>query len=252
MNLHEILNPLLLNSFLPPIKAVIHHGVKNEGVFLGASIGCGLARFEEKIAKYCNKKALPAVIFAADANRELILEAKKRMDKRRMKTRFQNDQQIIDLQPIIEKVRKNRQSLIFFVPVKAENFHSLFPSGFKLDLVWFLHSREHTIEENPGAFALIKKCTKGWIILETFRDWGVIIFGNLLSWWISPLFTAETEISIARNYTPKEWAEKKIGVVIKRFPYFCWVLSEEAYAILKESRFLGKFLGKKDRLIPTS
>jgi len=252
MTLHEVLNPILLNSFLPPIKAMVHHSIKNKKVFVGASIGCGLARFEEKIAKYCNKQRFPSIIFATDANKDLILKTKKGVEKRGIKIKFQDSDQEINLQSIIDEVQRNRQSLIYFVPVKAENFHNLFRAGFKIDLVWFLQSREHTIEEHPEVFDQIKECAKEWIILETFRNWGVIIFGNLINWWISPIFATETEISITRNYTPQEWAKKKIGVIIKRFPYFCWVLSKGVYATLKESGFLGKSFGRKDQLITLS
>jgi len=256
MRLYEILNPFLLNSFLPPIKAVLCHNILNKKVFLGASIGCGLARFEEKIAKYCNKKKLPAVIFATDINKDLILKAKERMGKNGIMAGFQNVNHKIDIKKLVSYARNKQQSLVYLVPINVEDFPTLFQPDSKLDLVWFLQSREHTIEGRPETFDKIKKFTKEWAILETFRSWGVILWGNLISWWLSPLFATETEISIARNYTPKEWVEKKIGVVIKRYPYFGWILSGGAYKILKESKFLrggtkslSRLLGLKDKLI---
>lgn len=249
MSLYEILMPILLNSFLPPIKAVIHHKIQNRGIFIGASIGCGLARFEEKIAKYCNKNKLRAVIIATDINEDLILKAEKRMEKKKIMTEFRTKDYKINIEKLTALVQKTKQSLVCFVPASAENFPTLFHSNFKLDLVWFLHSREHAIEEHPKVFRKIKQITKEWAILETFRSWGVIFFGNIINWWSSPLFATETEISIARNYTPEEWGKRKIGVVIKRHPFFGWMLSGGVYKILKGSKFLGKWLGVKDKVI---
>lgn len=249
MNLYEILMPVLLNSFLPPIKAVIHHNVQSRGIFIGASIGCGLARFEEKIARYCNKNKLRAVIIATDINETLILKAKRRLKKKKIMTGFQASNSKINIEKLSSRVQKEQQSLVYFVPVSSEYFHALFDSDFKLDLVWFLHSREHTIEEHPEIFEKIKRCTKDWAILETFRSWGVIFLGNIINWWSSPLFTTETEISIARNYTPEEWVKRKIGVVIKRHPFFGWMLSGGVYKTLKGSKFLGRWFGVKDKVI---
>jgi len=251
MSLYEILMPILLNSFLPPIKAVIHHNIRSRGIFMGASIGCGLARFEEKIARYCNKNKLPAVIIATDINEALILKAKKRMEKKKIMTGFQIGNSKIDIEKLSSRAQKVQQPLVYFVPASSEYFHTLFSSDFRLDLVWFLHSREHTIEEHPEVFEKIKQCTKDWAILETFRSWGVIIFGNLINWWSSPLFATETEISIARNYTPAEWVKRKSGVVIKRHPCFGWMLSKGGYTILKGSEFLGQWLWVKDKVFPT-